>query len=349
MIIELPIFMLSAIVTWISGVILAKATDSLDCRYKLGDDFGGLVLLGIVGSLPDLAIALSAAINGHISVITGNLMGGVAIQTLVIVILDYINKGKRPLSYLAGSVMLSFEAIFVMIMVTIAIVATYVPPQSAVFNMNPVALVLPVIWIIGLHLLNKIHKIQRFNQTEGNDAHPGKLHDECRMSENSPFFTGKPNMYVISIFILASVLTLISGFCLERSCTAIAQAIGVSSGVFAATILALITSLPEISTGIEAVLMGDNHLAISDIWGGNAFMLIPFFLLDLIAGKPILSYAQDSDRLFALLGLILCGIYAVSFLAKPRHRYFRLGLDSILEICTYVLGVAVLYHLGWTG
>ncbi len=51
------------------------------------------------------------------------------------------------------------------------------------------------------------------------------------------------------------------------------------------------TSLPEISSGIAAVRLGDNALAIGDVFGGNAFQLCLFLVADLVAGAPVLPTA----------------------------------------------------------
>ncbi|MCX6797829.1 MAG: sodium:calcium antiporter, partial [Candidatus Falkowbacteria bacterium] len=176
-------------------------------------------------------------------------------------------------------------------------------------------------------------------------AAPGRKHHERRAVENHPFYAKKKNWQVILIFIIACLVTLVAGVVLEESGSAIATQFGISSGLFAATILALVSALPEISTGLESIFIGDNHLAISDIMGGNAFMLTIFLLADLVAKKPILSYAGRLDILFAILGVGLMAVYALSFIRKLKRRYFRLGLDSILEIILYVLGLIILSHL----
>ena len=340
----LLIFISAGVLTWLAGIALTKTTDSLDCRFKIGDAFGGLILLGVAGSLPEIAVVFSAAVHGHIPVIIGNLLGGIAIQTLIIVIFDFAIKGKRPLSYLAGSITLFFETIFAIFMLALAILGTYVPAKDSIFHMNPFSIVILFAWFIGLYLVDKSHKVKRFNQVE-DDANPGRLHDECRVSEKSSFFINKSNLHVIFVFLFASIITLIAGVLLEESGTAMAMSLGINSGIFAATILALVTSLPEISTGIEAIFIGDNHLALSDIWGGNAFMLVPFFVTDLIAKKPILSYAQNTDRIFSFLGIGMMSIYAIAFLVKLKRRYFRLGLDSIFEIILYAAGIMLLFYL----
>ena len=341
---HLLIFISSGVVTWRAGITLTKTTDSLCCRFKICDAFGGLILLGIAGSLPDIAIAFSAAVHGHIPVIIGNLIGGIAIQTLAIVIFDLAIKGKRPLSYLAGSITLFFETIFAIFMLVLAVLGTYITAKDSIFHMNPFSIAILFAWLIGLYLVNKSHKVKRFNQVE-DDANPGRLHDECRISENSYFFINKSNVHVISVFLFASIIILVAGVLLEESSTAIAGSLGINSGIFAATILALVTSLPEISTGIEAILIGDNHMALSDIWGGNVFMLVPFFIADLIVKNPVLSFAQSTDRFFAFLGIGMMSVYAIAFLVKPKRRYFKLGLDSILEILLYAGGIIVLFYL----
>ena len=80
----LAMFVGSGVVTWMAGVALTKATDSLDTRFRIGDAIGGLVLLGIAGSLPEIAVVGSAAKNGHMPVIIGTLIGGLSIQTLLL-------------------------------------------------------------------------------------------------------------------------------------------------------------------------------------------------------------------------------------------------------------------------
>jgi cation:H+ antiporter len=56
------VFALAGVATWVAGAFLSKATD------------GGMLLLGLAGSLPELAITASAALGGHLSLAAGNLL-----------------------------------------------------------------------------------------------------------------------------------------------------------------------------------------------------------------------------------------------------------------------------------
>jgi cation:H+ antiporter len=334
-------FLISAAITWIAGITLAKTTDTLDSRFKIGDALGGLILLGISGSLPEIAISFSAARDGHIPIIIGTLLGGIAMQTLIIVFFDLAVKNKKPLSYVAGCPMLALETFLTILVTAIALVATFIPASKNIHNTNPLSFVIIIAWIAGLFIINKARKNPSWNRTAG-DAMPGRKHRERRAKQDHPFYANKSTLHIILIFAAASVFTLIAGVVLEKTGSAIASRIGMDSGIFAATFLALVASLPEISTGLESILIGDNQLAVSDIMGGNSFMLTIFFFTDLIAHKPILSYAKQADIFITVLGIVMMTIYAFSFLLKLRHRYFKLGLDSIFEIIIYFSGVYVL-------
>jgi len=338
------LFLIAGAITWLAGIALTKTTSTLDTRFKIGDALGGLIILGIAGSLPEIAITFSAARSGHIPIIIGTLLGGIAMQTLIIVIFDFFVKGKKPLSYLAGTTMLSIETIFAIVLTVLALLATFIPAKDNILNTNPLSIIIVIAWVIGLFIINKCRKNKRFNET-AEESTGGRKHHERRAVHNHPFYANKKNWQVILILLIACLATLVAGVILEEAGSALATQLGIGSGLFAATAIALMSSLPEISTGLESIFIGDNNLAISDIIGGNAFMLTIFFLTDIIAQKPILSYTGKMDLLFAILGIGMMGIYAISFIKRLKNRYWRLGLDSILEIIFYIAGLVILSHL----
>src|SRR5204863_5440708 len=89
------IFAMAAAVVWIAGIYVSKTTDVLSGRFGLGEALGGAVLLAIVTNLPEIAITASGALHNQLGVATGNILGGIAIQTVVLVILDAFVIGKR--------------------------------------------------------------------------------------------------------------------------------------------------------------------------------------------------------------------------------------------------------------
>ncbi len=236
------------------------------------------------------------------------------------------------------------ETIFAIIITSVALLATFIPAQKNILNTNPLSIILVFIWVIGLFILNKVRKIPKLSETT-HDASPGRKHHQRRAVENHVFYAKKSTLSVFGVFILSSIATLIAGVVCEESGSIIADRFGINSGIFAATFLAIVSSLPEISTGLESIFIGDNHLAVSDIMGGNAFMLVIFLFADILSGKPVLSFAGHQDILFAFLGILMMSVYAASFLLKPHKRFFRLGVDSILQIILYVLGLIAMFYI----
>jgi cation:H+ antiporter len=110
--------------------------------------------------------------------------------------------------------------------------------------------------------------------------------------------------------------------------------------IFGATVLAVASALPEISSGIAAVRLGDNGLAMGDIFGGNAFQVCLFLVADLIAGKAVLPTSGNQNSWLAILGIGLTSVYAIGIIFRPKRCYLRLGADSIFVIALFALGIA---------
>jgi len=135
-------------------------------------------------------------------------------------------------------------------------------------------------------------------------------------------------------------VTLAAGIVLERSGEQIASHIGMTGVVFGATILAAATALPEVSTGIQAVRLGDYQLAVSDIFGGNAFLPVLFLVAGILSGSAVLPQAQATDVYLTALGIVLTVVYLWGLVTRPHQIVFRLGLDSVAVLVLYAGGIA---------
>ncbi|MDQ0604758.1 Ca2+/Na+ antiporter [Streptomyces canus] len=110
--------------------------------------------------------------------------------------------------------------------------------------------------------------------------------------------------------------------------------------LFGATVLAAATSLPEISTGLASTKLGDCQLAVSDIFGGNAFLPVLFLLATVISGEPVPPAAHDTDIYLTALGIILTMVHMAGLVFRPQRQYARMGVDSITAIVIYLIGIA---------
>src|SRR3954451_13909127 len=104
------IFAAAALAIWVAGIRLSSSTGALDTRLGLGSALGGLLLLAIATDLPELVITITAAADNNLGLAVGNLLGGIAIQTLVLAALDAGAGPEAPLSYMVGSLLRSHRA-----------------------------------------------------------------------------------------------------------------------------------------------------------------------------------------------------------------------------------------------
>ncbi len=169
---------------------------------------------------------------------------------------------------------------------------------------------------------------------------PGRPHRRVPHPGEKPGRLASSPALAISVFVAASLVTLGAGVLLEVSGNMLADRWNVKGVIFGATVLALATALPEISSGIAAVRLGDNQLAVADIFGGNSFQVSLFLLADLIAGKPVLPYSGDLNAWLAGLGIVLTVIYCTGVIVRREGCVLRLGLDSMIVIAVFALGIA---------
>ena len=339
----LLIFAGAAAVIWVAGIQLSRQTDVLDDRLHLGSALGGLILLAMATNLPEIAITVSAAASNNIGVAVGNILGGIAVQTVVLVILDVFGtKGTEPLSHKAASLTLVIEAVTVIAVLGVVIAGSQMPGNLIAFRVTPAAVLILVIWILGLFLVRRSQKALPWHEqgdAPGSQEKP-KGHSKQQTSQrNKHVSTGKSAL----IFTVAALATLGAGVVLERSGDAIAGHVGLSGVLFGATFLALATSLPEISTGLTSVKEGDYKLAFSDIFGGNAFLPVLFLLAVLITGRPVLPQAQATDIYLTALAILLTLTYVLGLIFRPQKKILAMGTDSLVVLVLYLLGIAGLF------
>jgi cation:H+ antiporter len=342
----LLIFLAASAATWGAGITLSKTTDALDARLGLGDELGGLVLLSIAGSLPELAITISAAAQGNLKLAAGNLIGGIAVQTMVLFICDFVVGPPRPLTYLVGRLTPVLEALLVIILVAGVEMGALLKGTTAIAGrVSPASLGIVVIWVVGLYAIQRAAKDPRWSISSVPGSQPGRRRAERAHPDQPHPYSGSSTARVAWLFGAACAVTLGAGVALEASGNDLANRLGLNGVIFGATVLATATALPEISSGIAAVKIGDNALAMGDIFGGNAFQVCLFLVADLVAGKPVLPSAGNLNAWLAALGVALTAIYGFGVISRPAHTRFRVGPDSLLALAFFGLGILGLFFI----
>jgi cation:H+ antiporter len=343
----LLIFGLSAVAIWFAGIKLSKTVDILATHFGLGEALGGLILLAIVTNLPEIAITVSAAIQNNLELAIGNILGGIAIQTVVLVALDVFGLGRKdPLTYRAASLVLVLEGLMVITVLTLVVVGNQLSPSVIFLGVSPIDAVIVLVWLVGIYMIGKArtdlpwHKLGKLLDSQEEDRGHSK-----KKKYDSAIKKGTSIQTVILIFAVCSLITLVAGVGLEVSGDAIAKQIGMTGVLFGATVLAAATALPEVSTGLAAMKMKDYQMAISDIFGGNAFLPVLFMVATVLSGKSVLPQAHKTDIYLTGLGILLTIIYICGLMFRPRKQLFWMGVDSFLVLIVYLVGLLGLFAI----
>ncbi len=139
---------------------------------------------------------------------------------------------------------------------------------------------------------------------------------------------------------------LVAGWAVSTTGDALAAQTGLGSSFVGATLVAIATSLPEISTTAGAVKVGAHTMAVANIFGTNSLECGLLFLSDLAYREgPIIDTVDRSAQFAATLAAVLTCFYLWGLLERRDKSILGMGIDSFLVLTGWLLGMIMLYHL----
>lgn len=150
-------------------------------------------------------------------------------------------------------------------------------------------------------------------------------------------------------FAICAAVILYSGSRLSIYGDAIAEKTGLGRSWIGLVLLATVTSLPELITGISAVTFNDlPDMAVSGTVGSCMFNMMVIALLDILSkNRPVSHLVHHGHMLSCGFGIILLGLVAIDI---GFGKYFPIltGLNaidptSILFIVVYFLAMRLIY------
>ncbi len=312
------LFLFSSAMIWYFCIKLSTLVDYVDYHYNLGSGFGGTLILSIVTNLPEIAITVSSSLKGDTSLAVGNLIGGIAIQTLLLVFFDFFNsKSTLPLSSLFGKKIALIQASILIVILGMVLLGTHI---DAKFEMS-IGFVIVAIWISGLFVIKKYQTPTPVSQTE------------VQLFEKQ-----NPKKALMGL-VFVSFIVLVFGVLLENTSSVIADGLNINGVIFGATVLALVTSLPELSSGISFVKNNSYEPIAGDIFGGNAFLPTLLLLAMVLSPNSVLTHSGSVNIYLSLVGILMTFIYLLGIKYQVQHKFFKLGLDSWIVLICFILSM----------
>lgn len=157
------------------------------------------------------------------------------------------------------------------------------------------------------------------------------------------------NIYLdIGGFTICAIVILISGAKLSKYGDIIADLKGWGKMFVGIILIASVTSIPELMSGISSVLIVDApNLAVGDIVGSCAFNILIISIMDLFYDpkKPLTSAVQPGHVIAAAIGIIMLSFVALAIIMPGIFGSIGwIGGSSIVFITLYFFAIRVLYR-----
>jgi cation:H+ antiporter len=143
-------------------------------------------------------------------------------------------------------------------------------------------------------------------------------------------------------FALCAALIARAGWVLSHSGERIAALTGLSAGWVGLALLATATSLPELASGVSAVvLLQAPNLAVGNALGACVFNLFFLAVVDALQREePLYRRASDEHLLSAAFGVVMLGLVAMSVLmAETLPSLLHVGVYSPVLLGLYLLAL----------
>jgi cation:H+ antiporter len=342
------IFVAMAAIIWYAGTKLERQADGIARRTGLGHAFTGVVLLAAATSLPEIATTVTAVWIDNVPMAVNNLLGSVVFNTAALAIAD-AGSGPSALTYRSPRYVLIMAGAGVILLLALVLMGGAMGRGSEQMPPTGVWLVQYRFWevliILGyLGLMYATHQGQsqpRWHPTSANEsARSDKTGEEASDSEE------ETSAWIYGAFALSSAVILVTAWGLTQTGDALAMQTGLGGGFVGFAFIALATTLPEISTTVAAARAGNDNMAVTNIFGSSAFVLMLLGLTGLFVGEEALRVAASPSGAFAVgLGMAVTLTYLWGLLEHEDRTILGIGWDSAIVIVLVLGGSWVMYML----
>ncbi|QJR80691.1 hypothetical protein CA267_007810 [Alteromonas pelagimontana] len=335
---NLALFAVIASGVWLAGTRLSYCIDAIAEQTHLARAFLGLILLATATELPEVVTTLTASAGGKGALALNNMFGGMLLQLLVLAIADIFVK-DGTLSSRPHNPTVIVAGLLCVTSMSAVLIIYLLGDKTLIYHFGIGSLVVAVLYISAMYILEQIQDRHIWSAVDLPD-------EETHQNDRDNRFDKKSRKYLISSSLIAGTIILVFGVILVRLADTLAIQTGLGQSFVGASLLALSTSMPELSTSIAAVRVKAYTMAISNIFGSNLIMLFLLFPNDLaFTSGPIIN-EMDKPAAFALTaGIFMAAVYCGGMLIRPKVKYCKMGVDSLALVGIYLASLWVMFTL----
>lgn len=292
---------------------LVRGASSLAIRLGISPLVVGLTVVAFATSSPELVVSIKAAIEGNPGIVVGNVVGSnICNIALILGVAAMIS----PMS--VKSQVIKRE---IPIMIIVSVILLLILLDDTITRVEGVFLVIGIITYIILGY--------KYSIKEKDNEEVIKEFEE--IIPKSPY---KVWQSLVLMLVGLGLLVFGSNLFVDGAVT-IAEKFGVSQAVIGLTIVALGTSLPELTTSIVAAFKNENDIAIGNAVGSNVFNI-----LSILGISSLISPISNTG--ITMVDLSIMMFFTILILPLSKTKFTLRRWEGALLFCGYVTYVIYL-------
>jgi cation:H+ antiporter len=328
-------FVLSAAVVMLAGTRLSRHGETIAERTGLGGAWTGAILLAAATSLPELSTHVHAVQGGYVTMAVSGLFGASMSNMLILAFADLLVLQQRMLARIAINQTLLGSLAIALTAIAAAGVLTGDALMLGPIGWAPILIAMG--YLSGMRLLY-ISRPQPAFETMGHveDQNAHAYHISADSLQRA-----------LIVFVLWAGVVFVAANTLADSAAAVADDFGLSRGFVGVTLIALTTTLPEVSVAVASVRRGAYDLAVGNLLGANCMHMVLLLVLDIVHGSgSVLAMVDPATLLAAMFAILLMALTLIEVLARSERRVWLIEPDALLRIGMYLLGVVLVFRIG---
>ncbi|MCK5780784.1 MAG: hypothetical protein KAH04_07160 [Psychrilyobacter sp.] len=316
------------------GKKLSLYGDAIGDLMGIEKSWIGIVMLAGVTSLPEMVTSISATLMGNPQMAVSNIFGSNLFNIFVVFIVDIFVLKKTSFSSNVSTK--NFMGAFWAIILTLIFLLGFLFPTEGIMNISLFSLIILGVYFIAMKAIYLYEHQKNDELSEKLEEEKKEIHE---VTESGITLSQAKRGFIISAFF---VVVLGTGLSFVGDKIAMTPIFGIELGQsFVGLILiALATSLPELTVSIEAIKLGSFDMAAGNLLGSNIFNIMIIFITDLFFRKGnIYSVLTSFHTLTAMFSMLILLIFMMGIMFKHKKRRY----DTYMIGLIYFAAMYILY------
>ncbi|MEO6423622.1 MAG: calcium/sodium antiporter [Candidatus Nitrotoga sp.] len=271
----------------IGGEVLIRGALSIAERLGISPLLSGLVVVGFGTSMPEMVVSIDAVLSGQPDIAIGNVVGSNIANILLILGICAV---ITPLAVTPSA--LRRDAVVVIAASVLFVVLAW---GNGLVKTDAVILLLTL-----SSYLAWAYWSERDNSAPSGVVHQAKA-AEINLVPKSLLWSGGATIFGLVLLIAGSQVLL-------KGAVGVAEIMGVSEAVIGLTLVAIGTSLPELTVSVIAALRRHADVAVGNVLGSNIFNL-----LGILGVTALVQPLEVSGRIAAFDQWVMLGVALLLF------------------------------------